>query len=103
MPRRRQDVLKGFSGRFIADLGRLERTRNYLWPGDVELALSRWTAWVRSPSRKCWLDQTPWEWDHYPNEDPFRAREVLGAVACALPRKSARELRKRLDELDALY
>jgi hypothetical protein len=31
------------------------------------------------------------------------ARELLGFVARALPRKSARELRERLDELDALY
>ncbi|MFJ8964108.1 hypothetical protein ACIRG5_32430 [Lentzea sp. NPDC102401] len=31
------------------------------------------------------------------------AREVLGFVARALPRRSARELRKRLEELDARY
>jgi hypothetical protein len=65
MSRRRLDVLKGFSGRFIADLDRLERTR--CCPHPVE------------------------------------QRQLLGFVARALPRKSARELRKRLDELDALY
>src|SRR4051812_43966342 len=102
MPRR-PPRMSGASPRLLADVERLERSRNYLWPGAVWLALDVWTAWVRSPSRKCWMDQTPWEWEYYPEEDPFRAREVLGAVACALPRKSARELRKRLKELDDLF
>ncbi|SFR30091.1 hypothetical protein SAMN04488564_1286 [Lentzea waywayandensis] len=31
------------------------------------------------------------------------SREILGFVARALPRKSAKELRERLEELDALY
>ena len=35
--------------------------------------------------------------------DPYEARATLEFVACALPRKTARELRKRLEELDALY
>ncbi|MEU7475534.1 hypothetical protein AB0A63_06090 [Lentzea sp. NPDC042327] len=104
MPRkRRPDVLKGLSGRLLADLGRVGRSRNHLGPGSVELALRVWTSWLASPARHRWMDETPWEWDHYPEEDPFSARNLLDAVACALPRTSARELRRRLDELDDLY
>lgn len=103
MPRRRRrpDVLRGLSGRFTADLDRLERTRSYLYPGSVRRALEAWAGWQRSPARNRWLQQT-WEWGHEPDEDPFHAREVLDAVARALPRTSARELRRRLRELDQI-
>ncbi|MFS8102071.1 hypothetical protein LFM09_33585 [Lentzea alba] len=102
MPRKRPDVLRGLSSRFRADLDRLERTRNYLWPGDVERALEAWLRYADSPARRLWLD------DHPPyscscDVSPAESRQLLEFVAHALPRKSARELRRRLQELDDLY
>src|SRR5215210_4870322 len=102
MPRRRQDVLKGFSGRFVSDLDRLERTRNYLCPGKVKDALDGWATYVRYPYRRLWTDRAPTGCPCC-DTDPAGDRELLGFVARALPHKSARELRKRLEELDALY
>ncbi|MDX8143359.1 hypothetical protein SK854_14625 [Lentzea sp. BCCO 10_0061] len=99
---RRLDVLKGFSGRFIADLDHLERTRNYLWPGDVARALEAWIRYENSPARRFWLNESSAD-DCGCCPHPVEQRELLGFVARALPRKSARELRKRLEELDALY
>ncbi|SEP93637.1 hypothetical protein [Lentzea albida] len=103
MPRRRPrpDVLKGLSGRLLADLNRLGRIRNHLGPYDVRRALETWTAWQRSPASKRWLEE-PWDHDPYPDHDPFHAREVLEAAAHALPRRTARELRERLRELDEI-
>src|SRR5690349_230300 len=103
MPRRRPDVLRGLSGRCLADLNRLERSRNYLWPGDVRRALEDWAGYLRSPARRLWLlidDVGCGEGECCPN--PFKARELLDRVVGALPRRSARELRERLEELDDL-
>ena len=102
MPRRRLDVLRGFSGRFIADLDRLERTRNYLWPGSTALALEAWIRYENSPARRFWLNDGPVD-DCGCCPHPVEQRRLLGFVARALPRRSAREMRKRLDELDARY
>ena len=102
MPRRRLDVLRGFSGRFTADLARLERTRNYLWPGSTAQALEAWTRYENSPARRFWLDESPVD-DCGCCPHPVEQRELLDHVADALPRRSARELRRRLSELDALY
>ncbi|ANZ36417.1 hypothetical protein BBK82_10440 [Lentzea guizhouensis] len=102
MPRRRPDVLKGFSSRFLGDLDRLERTRNYLWPGEVMRALEAWLRYADSPARRFWLDDNLVD-DCGCCPDPVEQRQLLEHVACALPRKSARELRRRLDELDDLY
>ncbi|MCG8924085.1 hypothetical protein [Lentzea sp. CC55] len=52
MPRRHLDVLEGFSGRFIADLDRLQRTRNHLWPGSTALTLEAWTRYEDCPARR---------------------------------------------------
>jgi hypothetical protein len=103
MPRRRPDVLDSFSSRFLSDIARLELSRNYLWPTAVQSSLRIWLAFVHRPHRRLWVEDDGgcgiWECCG----DPFEARELLDFVARALPRKSAKELRKRLDELDALY
>ncbi|USX49392.1 hypothetical protein [Lentzea sp. HUAS12] len=98
-PKRRPDVLKGLSGRLVADLERLERSRDHFYQGAVTSALRTWTAWQRSPASNHWPDG-PQDHDLYPDHDPFHAREVLEAAAHALPRRTARELRERLRELD---
>ncbi|MEV6243281.1 hypothetical protein [Lentzea sp. NPDC051838] len=99
MPRKRPDVMRGLSGRLVADLDRLERSRNYLWHGEVKRALEDWAAYQRSPARRLWLDDPPVMCSC--DVDPAHLRELLGHVADALPSKSGRELRKRLQELDA--
>ena len=102
MPRRRPTVLDGFSERFIADAARLELSRGYLWPTAVQSSLELWAGFVRDPAHRLWVHNIGcgvWECCG----DPYEARELLGFVASALPRTSARELRKRLEELDSLY
>lgn len=103
MPRRRAGELHGFSPRFLSDIVRLELSRNYLWPTAVQSALRHWTEFLHNPYRRLWDVDTEgcgvWECCG----DPHEARELLEFVALALPRKSARELRRRLDELDDLY
>ncbi|WP_045311931.1 hypothetical protein [Lentzea aerocolonigenes] len=102
MPPKRPDVLRGLSGRLIADIDRIERTRNYLWPGSVTLALESWVRYADSPARRLWLYDSPVdECECCPH--PVQQRRLLDHVVSALPRKSARELRKRLQALDDLY
>ena len=104
MPRRRPrpDVLRGLSGRLLADLDRLERTRNYLWPGDTARALEAWIRYEDSPARRFWRNDDRTD-DCGCCPHPVEQRQLLGFVARALPRRSARELRRRLEELDDLY
>ena len=103
MPRRRPSELDRFSQRFLSDIVRLELSRGYLWPTAVHSALEHWTGFVHNPYRRLWDVDVDgcgiWECCG----DPYEARELLGFVARALPRKSARELRKRLKALDDLY
>ncbi|MDX8143358.1 hypothetical protein SK854_14620 [Lentzea sp. BCCO 10_0061] len=69
----------------------------------VAQALAYWEAFVRYEYRWFWVDIATKCGELYCCPDPWGARDVLQNAARALPRKSARELRKRLDELDALY
>ncbi|WP_434450915.1 hypothetical protein [Lentzea sp. E54] len=103
MPRRRPNELDGFSDRFLSDIVRLELSRGYLWPTAVQSSLRHWTEFVHTPYRRLWdYDENGCGfWDCCGN--PFEARELLDFVARALPRKSAKELRRRLTELDDLY
>ncbi|GGN26741.1 hypothetical protein GCM10011609_81750 [Lentzea pudingi] len=104
MPPERRGGLDGFSDRFIRDIVRLELSRGYLWPTAVQSSLEHWATFVRHPYRRLLIDDGNdgcGGWECCGN--PLVARELLGFVARALPRGSARELRKRLDELDALY
>ncbi len=93
----------GFSPRLRADVDELEHDRNYLWPTAVESSFRRWAHSVREPYRRLWdrgVDGCG-VWNCC--GDPYEARELLDFVARALPRKSARELRERLEPLDDLY
>jgi hypothetical protein len=96
-------ALGEFSQRFTSDVVRLELSRNYLGPFAVEIALRAWTEFVHDPYRRLWDFDSKGCGISWCCADPSEARELLGFVARALPRRSARELRKRLDELDALY
>ena len=95
-------VSDGLSRRAQYDIHHLERTRNYLHPGDVGLAVHRWKAYLHRPERLVWRDDE-WDGTHwYCCGDPFAARALLDAVVRALPRRSGRELRAVVERLDAL-
>jgi hypothetical protein len=115
MPRRRPSRLRADNRRFAAHRGRysridrlsgpaqaqvivLERTR--LRPGLVGRALARWAAVARAPK-----DRLPPPFDDrcgVPSccPEPADERDLLELAICALPRKSARELRRIVRPLD---
>ncbi|WP_284117708.1 hypothetical protein [Streptomyces fragilis] len=87
------------SGPAQAQLVRLERTR--LGPGVVERALSSWAAVAKAP-----VDRLPRPFADrcgVPEccPEPADVRDLLELALCALPRKSARELRALVGPLDA--
>jgi hypothetical protein len=57
--RRRQDLRTSMmlvSPYALAVIGRLEVTRDDLWPGKVSAALRMWAHFVRHPYRRLWVD-----------------------------------------------
>ena len=84
----------------MSEISLLERTRNYLRPGEVGTAVRLWKDYARRPERDRWRD---YEWG---NDDcdccgaPFEARVLLDTVTRALSRTSARELRQVVSRID---
>ncbi len=115
LPRRRRSqdtttVIKGLSSRALAEIGRLERTRNYLEPGDIGKAVCLWTDYVHRPKRDLWHDfDQLWHDDKWSDlhwyccGNPLKARELLDITLKALPHRGARELRKAISTLDAFW
>ena len=115
MPRRRPSRLRANNRRFAANHGsyskisrlsgpaqarviELERTR--LQPGLVGQALSRWAAIAQAPK-----DQLPSPFSDrcgVPDccPEPSDERDLLELAICALPKKTARELRSIVQTLD---
>ncbi|MEV4311233.1 hypothetical protein [Actinocrispum sp. NPDC049592] len=95
--------IAGISPRLAAGIVRLERSRNYLWPGIVTMALVRWHNFVREPGHRFWSadpgDCGIWECCG----DPHLSRDILEGVLLALPRHCARELQRIVDRHDELY
>ncbi|WP_253916919.1 hypothetical protein [Streptomyces sp. MNP-20] len=88
------------SSRALSEIYRLERTRNYLRPGDVSAAVRLWKDYVRRPERKLWHDD---EWGNthwYCCGNPLDARALLDTVARAMPPRTARELRQIISRFD---
>lgn len=89
--------IPGLSSRGHAAIAQLERTR--LWPGAAREALDAWVLFLRDPYHRLFdpahgcgiLACCP---------DPIELRRILHIVTHALPRHDARELRRRLAELD---
>ncbi|WP_328393905.1 hypothetical protein OHS70_04575 [Streptomyces sp. NBC_00390] len=120
MPRRRPDPLRAdipsrprrpyarpviddLSSRALAEVARLERTRNYLQPGDVSAALRLWKDYVHRPERQLWDD---YEWGNvhwYCCGNPLEARALLDTVMTAMLPRSARELRTFVSRFDAVW
>jgi len=87
----------------MAEILRLEHTRNYLQPGDISAAVQLWKDYVRRPERELWHD---YEWGNvhwYCCGNPLEARALLDDVTPALSARSARELRQIISKLDAVW
>ncbi|MER5941640.1 hypothetical protein ABT121_30485 [Streptomyces sp. NPDC001928] len=90
------------SSRALAEVRRLERSRNHLQPGAVSAAIHLWKEYVHLPERQQWHD---YEWGNvhwYCCGNPFEARALLDAVMQAISPRSARELRRIVSRIDAV-
>ncbi|QYX83494.1 hypothetical protein K1J60_43195 [Streptomyces akebiae] len=95
-------IIDGLSSRALSEIFRLERTRNYLRPGDVGTAMRLWRDYVHLPERQLWHD---YEWGNthwYCCGDPLEARALLDTVMQAMSPQNARELRRIVSRFDAL-
>ncbi|MGW2747340.1 hypothetical protein ACWC5O_34985 [Streptomyces sp. NPDC001450] len=106
-PRRRTQearrVIDGLSPRALSEIDRLERSRNYLQPGDVGAAVRLWKDYVHRPEKELWRD---YEWSNvhwYCCGDPLEARALLDTVVQALSPRSARQLRQVISRSDAVW
>lgn len=96
-------VIDGLSSRALSEISCLERTRNYLQPGDVSTAVGLWKNYVHQPERDLWHDYE-WgnvHWDCCGN--PLEARALLDTVMQAISPRSARELRRVVSRADAAW
>lgn len=73
-------VIDGLSSRALCEIIRLERSRNYLQPGDISTAVGLWRDYVHQSERA-----------------------LLDTAMQALSPRSARELRKIVSRADALW
>jgi hypothetical protein len=96
-------VIDGLSSRALSEIIRLERTRNYLQPGDVSAAVGLWKDYVHQPERALWHDYEGGNVHWYCCGNPLEARALLDAVMQALSPRSARELRKIVSRSDAVW
>ncbi|MEV5162225.1 MULTISPECIES: hypothetical protein [unclassified Streptomyces] len=93
-------VINGLSSRTLAEIARLELSRNYLGPGEVAEAVRRWKHHVRRPLRALWRDDELGDDHEDCCGDPLAARDLLGTVMGALSPRGARELRRLVGRLD---
>lgn len=103
IPRRREiresrAHLRGISGKVVADIVRLERRNNQLWPGDISRAFQGWIRIARGPMTE-FLD----DFGGCPCGCTKDYRDVLEIALRSLPRQAARELRCLVDATDQLF
>ncbi|MFD7027274.1 hypothetical protein ACFWAR_04475 [Streptomyces sp. NPDC059917] len=89
--------------RALSEVAHLERTRNYLRPGDVTVAVRLWRDHVRRPERQHWHDYELGNVHWYCCGNPLEARALLETVMNVMSPRGARELRKIINRLDAAY
>ncbi|MBE1458852.1 hypothetical protein H4W79_003066 [Nocardiopsis terrae] len=87
-------AIPGLSAQACAEIARIEHQRPDLYPGAVCELIGAWAVFVRLPHRRLRT---------VGRDDPRQARSLVSAVACAMTPYRARELRRRLRELDELY
>lgn len=88
----------GLSGAANAEIAVIEQQRSDLYPGRVTELVGQWARFVRLPEHRLW-DPSSGPLFH----DPWQGRRLLDAVARAMTPHRARELRRRLRDLGALY
>lgn len=93
-------TLPGLTARGRASIARLERTR--LWPGAAHEALTTWDRFLRDPAHRL-FDPTYGCGVLACCPDPLELRRILHVITHALPRRDARQLRRRLAQLDAQW
>jgi hypothetical protein len=102
--RRRPDgtstVIDGLSSRTLAEITRLELSRNYLAPGEVSEAVRTWKRHRRQPLRVLWRDHELGDTHRDCCGDPLEARELLDTVLGALSPRGAGELRRVVSRID---
>ncbi|GAA1522210.1 hypothetical protein GCM10009730_32660 [Streptomyces albidochromogenes] len=103
-------VIDGLSPRVLSEIVRLERTRNYLYPGDVSKAVGLWRDFVHRPERDLWRDYDRlWHDDDWLYLEwvccgsPLEARVLLDMVMQALSPRGAHELQKIISNLDTCW
>ncbi|MEW2399019.1 hypothetical protein [Streptomyces sp. NPDC046862] len=96
-------VIDGLSARVLTEIALLERSRNHLQSGDVATAVRLWHDCVHRPARGQWHEYEFGNDHAYCCGDPLEARALLDTVLNALSPRGARELRKVVGRLDALW
>ncbi|MEV5260207.1 hypothetical protein AB0L02_19380 [Streptomyces anulatus] len=94
-------AINHLSARTLSEIVRLERTRNYLQPGDIGTALRLWKDYVNRPERELWHDDEFGNVHWYCCGNPLDSRAILDGVMQAMSQRGARELRTIIEELDA--
>lgn len=94
-------AIDGLSSSASSEIARLERTRNYLQPGDVGNAVHLWKNHVRRPARELWHYYEYGDVHDFCCGSPVEARDLLDIVISAMSPRSARELRAIICRLDA--
>lgn len=61
----------------MAEVARLEHSRNHLEPGDVVLALDRWKQYVRGPGNRLWHECEWGDVHWYCCGSPLEGRALL--------------------------
>lgn len=87
----------------MAEIFRLERSRNYLRQGDVTAAVRSWKDYVHRPERQLWHDYESGDVDWFCCGSPLEARALLGTVMQAVSPRSALELRQAVSRFDAVW
>lgn len=94
--------IDGLSSSALAEIARLERTRNYLQPGGVSEAVRLWKDYVRRAERQLWQDHELGDVHWYCCGNPLEARALLDTVTQAMTPRNARALRQLVSRLDAI-
>lgn len=89
------------SSRTLSEIVRIERTRNYLHPGDTIAALRMWKDYVHRPERELWHDDEFGNVHWFCCGNPIEGRALLDGVMQAMSQRGARELSKIIREFDS--
>ncbi|GAA1165818.1 hypothetical protein GCM10009664_37180 [Kitasatospora gansuensis] len=96
-------MIDGVSSRTRSEIAHLERTRNYLQPGEVTAAVRLWKDHVHQTERQLWRDYDRGGVHWYCCGSPLEARALIATVMHAMSPRAARELRKIIHKFDAAY